>query len=51
MKARNGGKGMTDEQVEAYEPPVCPFDETLTVEMDTASWIVISQDMCSLGTA
>ena len=51
MKARNGGKGMTDEQVEAYEPPVCPFGEMLTFQVVAASWIVIFQDMCSLGTA
>ena len=51
MKARNGGKGMTDEQVKAYEPFVRPFDDLLTFHAGAVSWIVISQDMCSLGTA
>ncbi len=52
MKSRNGGKGMADEQVVAYETSsdmLCRFNKSLIV-CDTVLWIAIFLDTYSLAT-
>ena len=51
MKARNSGKGTSNEQVKAYEPLIPPYDQMPIPLAGAASLNVIFQDMYHLGTA
>lgn len=48
MKARNGGKGMTDEQIVAYEISSA-YPDVLLMLLDPGLWIGIFLDTSSLA--